>query len=85
VHVVPAARCEHSLSGSAGNDNPELALVKVQDALYFSRKWVSAELYRQLSYEGSNLTRIGVRNEIENMEKVIAQLRRQLGHAGRPA
>jgi len=74
VHIVPAARCEHSLSGSAGASNPELDLVKVKDALYFARKWVSGDLYRSLSHEGASLTRIGVRNEIESLERAVVQL-----------
>ncbi len=76
VHLVPAARCEHSLSGSSTNSNPDLDLIKLRDALYFARKWVSGEVYRSLAHEGPGLTRIGVRNEIEAMERAVAQLER---------
>jgi len=44
------------LSGSAGNSNAELDVIKLEDQLYFSQKWLSGDIYRNLAYEGSKLT-----------------------------
>ena len=73
-YVVPAALCEHSLSGSAKSGNLELSLIKVNDALYFARKWLSGDLYKSIAYEGPTLTRTSVRLEVENLERVQQQL-----------
>ncbi len=71
VFVVPAALAEHSLSASGGGTNRELDRVKAKDALYFSRKWLNGDLYRELSWEGPSLTRIGVRATIERQQKRV--------------
>jgi GT2 family glycosyltransferase len=76
AYLVPAALCEHSLEASRRTLNFELELIKVQDLLYFARKWVSGDLFRILSYEGPNLTQTGVRIQIEKLEKA----RRDLEH-----
>ena len=62
VHVVPSARCEHSLGGSSSAASAELNLIKTQDVIYFYEKWLSGALYRRLAYEGPEL----VRDEMEN-------------------
>jgi GT2 family glycosyltransferase len=74
IFVVPAARCVHVTAGSAYTTNLQLELIKVQDVLYFARKWLSGDLFKSLAHEGHNLTRTGVRIEIEKLE----QSRRQL-------
>jgi len=75
VYLVPEARCQHSLSGSAGG-NLELEAIKLQDALYFARKWVSGDLYRSLAYEGPQLLRTQVRIEIRRFEQALEGLER---------
>lgn len=80
VHVVPKAIAEHGLAASSGQSiNREIDLVKARDALYFARKWLSGDVYRELSWEGSSLTRIGVRKEIEKMQKRIDVLEGRAG------
>ena len=76
AYVVPRARCEHSLGGSRRTTNFELELIKVQDLLYFAKKWVSGDLYKGLAHEGPNLTRTGIRIEIEKLEKARMDLQR---------
>ena len=73
IHVVPEARCQHRLGGSLGG-NPDLHPIMLRDALYFARKWVSADLYRSLSYEGPTLTDAGVHDRISKMEQHLAQM-----------
>jgi hypothetical protein len=56
VRVAVNAIIDHTLNGSAGNSNTELDVIKLEDQLYFSQKWLSGDIYRMLSYEGSKLT-----------------------------
>jgi GT2 family glycosyltransferase len=74
IYVVPEAVCVHESAGSTLTKNYPLELIKVQDVLYFAKKWLSGDLFRSLSYEGSSLMRTGVRIEIEKLEKSIKQL-----------
>jgi GT2 family glycosyltransferase len=74
IFVVPAARCVHVGAGSTLTTNLPLELIKVQDLLYFARKWLSGDLFKSLSYEGRSLTRTGVRIEIDKLEKSRLQL-----------
>lgn len=77
VFVVPDALVEHGLGASASASNPEINLVKVKDALYFAQKWLSGDLYRSLAFEGSGLTRTGVKMEVEKLQRMVAQLEDQ--------
>jgi GT2 family glycosyltransferase len=81
VFVVPGARVTHSLGASGSESNPELELVKTRDIQYFARKWLDGGLFRELAFEGSKLTRIGVRQEIENLQRLAQLLERRLGRA----
>jgi GT2 family glycosyltransferase len=74
AYVVPAARCEHTLDSSRRTLNFELELIKVEDLLYFARKWVSGDLFRALSYEGPNLSQTGIRMQIEKLESARMEL-----------
>jgi GT2 family glycosyltransferase len=78
IHVVPAARCEHALSGSAADSNPTLELVKVEDGIHFARKWLSGDLYRSLACEGPTMLRLAVTRELDMLERMAAEWRRQL-------
>lgn len=53
--VVPSAFVEHELGGSASTTNTWLNKIKLEDQLYFARKWLTGEAYRELAVEGSQL------------------------------
>lgn len=74
IFVVHDALAEHALAASGRASNREIEIVKIKDAIYFAQKWLSGDLYRSLAAEGSNLTRTGVRNQIEQWQRSIAQL-----------
>jgi GT2 family glycosyltransferase len=76
VHVVPEARCAHELSTTGDIANLEIELIKLKDIVYFGRKWLSGDLYRALSFEGSSLTALSVRLEIEKLQNTVAKLER---------
>jgi GT2 family glycosyltransferase len=66
--VVPTAFVEHELSGSGKNSDLSLTKVKLEDQLYFSKKWVGSELYKTLSLEGPQLTAEFVRTQFEKAQ-----------------
>lgn len=45
---------EHGASGKLGDSKIEL--LKVKDMIYFGRKWLTGEMYQELSHEGARLT-----------------------------
>lgn len=76
VTVVPTARVEHFVSSSKSRDakDAELDKVKIADALYFMRKWVSGDLYRGLAFEGPHLKEAGVRVVINKFQDALNAL-----------
>ncbi len=71
VTVVPLARVEHVVSTSALGGPPELNIVKIQDALYFAEKWISADLFRRLEFQGENLKGQVARFEIDRFRAIL--------------
>jgi GT2 family glycosyltransferase len=61
--VVPSAFVEHELGGSASTIDTWLNKIKLEDQLYFARKWLTGDLYRGLSAEGTELTTDLVKKE----------------------
>lgn len=83
VAVVPQALCEHSLGASGHAGRSWIDLVKLRDALYFTDKWLTGDVYRRLSLEGPGLTpamvrgvRRGTAMEIELMELQLGERER---------
>jgi GT2 family glycosyltransferase len=76
VMISPKAIVEHSLNASAGNGplNIEIERVKLQDQLYFAKKWLNADLYRSLAYEGRRLTNEIIQAEIDKTSYQLQQL-----------
>lgn len=81
IYLVPEARCEHSMSSAAERGNAELGAVKLRDAIYFARKWVSGDLYRTLAYEGAQLLRLQVDVEIRSLERTLHEVERLVRRA----
>lgn len=74
VIVEPQSFVDHSLSGSSKNANLALSKIKLEDQLYFSKKWLSGDLYKELSYEGESLDQKSVLSEKNKTEKILSQL-----------
>ncbi len=62
--VVPSAFVEHELGGSASTTNTWLNRIKLEDQLYFARKWLTGDIYRDLAVEGPQLTAASVEQHI---------------------
>jgi GT2 family glycosyltransferase len=58
-------------SGSAGNTF--INQVKIEDAIYFTKKWLTGDVYKTLAYEGQNLTKLKVNGYLQSLE---AQLKK---------
>ena len=65
---------DHGASGNSGN--PHIELIKINDMLYFSKKWLNGELYRMMAFEGKSLNPEST-NEIiyklENARQIVAR------------
>jgi GT2 family glycosyltransferase len=75
--VVPSAFVEHELSGSSNLSNPWLSKVKLEDQLYFAKKWVTNDLYRALAAEGSSLTPAVIQKAIYESQQQLEYLKAQ--------
>lgn len=71
--VVTSAFVEHELGGSASTTNTWLNKIKLEDQLYFARKWVTGEVYREFAIEGPKLTREFVDHHIQKAMNEIEQ------------
>lgn len=72
--VVPNAFVEHELSSSAAAQDTFLMKTKLQDQLYFARKWLNGDIYRSLSLEGPKLTYEFIQSELQKTEFELSKL-----------
>jgi len=56
-------------SGSAGSAFIEQ--VKIEDAIYFTKKWLTGDVYKSLSYEGQKLTKLKVNGYLQSLESQL--------------
>jgi GT2 family glycosyltransferase len=71
ILVVPSAQVEHTL-GSSGRIGPMwLKTIKLQDMLYFARKWLTGDLYRSLALEGKGLDAATVHQIVRRVEQEL--------------
>lgn len=69
--VVPSAFVEHELGGSASTTNVWLNKIKLEDQLYFAKKWLTGDIYRSLAVEGQQLDSEYVNQQIsQTLEKL---------------
>ncbi|MHC4511382.1 MAG: glycosyltransferase family protein [Planctomycetota bacterium] len=68
---------EHGASGRLCEPNVEL--LKIKDMIYFGQKWLTGELYRNLSHEGANLTPEWVSQAMNDLRKAQRELEQICG------
>jgi len=56
VWRIAAARGIHERGASGLSPDVNTELLKIKDMIYFGKKWLTGELFRELSYEGQNNT-----------------------------
>ena len=65
---------DHGASGNSGN--PHIELIKIDDMLYFSKKWLNGELYRMMAFEGKTLdpeSTNEIIHKLENARQIVAR------------
>jgi GT2 family glycosyltransferase len=70
---------EHGASGKFGD--PDIELLKINDMIYFGRKWLTGEVYRELSHEGARLTPEIVAGVMGELRRTKIELERLAGDA----
>lgn len=70
ISVVPSAEVDHAPRGAVDTTTPELQLIKMEDQLYFTDKWLTGDLLRGLG--GTDAHPDLVRSF---KEKTLAQIR----------
>ncbi|MBT8339275.1 MAG: glycosyltransferase family 2 protein [Desulfatitalea sp.] len=58
---------DHGASGNSGN--PIIEMIKARDMLYFSKKWLTGELYRKMALEGDRLTPERVKTMVDELTR----------------
>ena len=66
---IAAARGVHDHGASGNSGNPHIELLKIKDMLYFSKKWLTGELYKMMAFEGKTLTPDHARSLIQQLER----------------
>lgn len=72
IAVAPKAFVEHTYGGSSRSGNEWLENIKLQDQLYFAKKWLSGDLYRSLAVEGDKLSTEFVKHCISSTENLLS-------------
>jgi GT2 family glycosyltransferase len=65
---IAGAKGIHERGSSAKISEMRLEFLKIKDMLYFSNKWLTGGLYRELAYEGKSL-------DLEDMNRMISDLK----------
>ncbi|MHC4396951.1 MAG: glycosyltransferase family 2 protein [Planctomycetota bacterium] len=74
VWRIASARGVHEHGASGEGAGPEIEKLKVDDMLYFGKKWLTGELYRQMAYEGKNYTSEIINNIMTLLKDVKSEL-----------
>ena len=81
VWRIAKARGIHEHGAGGKTDNLEIELLKLNDILYFSKKWLTGESFREMAYEGRQLTSGAIVNLVSELKKAIADVRNRLDQA----
>jgi len=71
VWRIGKALGHHELGASGKTDDLNIELLKARDVVYFSKKWLSGNLYRDLSYDAAKCT-------TEFVEKTVQEALRKI-------
>ncbi len=80
---IATARGVHDHGASGNSGNPHIELLKIKDMLYFSKKWLTGELYKLMAYEGKTLTSEttnGFIQQLENAKKMVIKDIQNISH-----
>jgi tetratricopeptide (TPR) repeat protein len=74
---------EHGASGAT--TNLEIELLKINDLLYFARKWLTGNLYKQVAYKGAECTGTQVQEEVNKFRQARSRIKELLGKQSKAA
>jgi GT2 family glycosyltransferase len=63
----------HSSGQSGASVNAFINKVKLEDAIYFTKKWLTGDLYKSLSFEGENLTKLKINGYLQSLESQLSK------------
>jgi hypothetical protein len=69
--VEPKAEVQHEFRGCQATANMTLERIKVTDMLYFTNKWVSGRLFRDLEYKGGMIRQDKISEFVIDCEKYL--------------
>jgi len=78
VWRIEAAYGVHEHGASAPGTDPAVEVMKINDMLYFARKWLTGGLYRQLGHETTQFTPQAVEKILADYERIRDQLLDQI-------
>lgn len=70
VWRIAAAKGIHEHGASGNVSNTEIEILKLNDMLYFGRKWMTGGLFREMAFEGEKLSQKEVKRIINQMENL---------------
>jgi len=74
VWRIAAARGVHEHGASGAGCDVDIETLKISDMIYFGKKWLTGELYKELAYEGKNCTPGIVNNIMAQLKKAKGEL-----------
>ena len=66
-YVIPSAFVNHEPGGSSNTTNAWLNQIKYEDQAYFAKKWLTGDLYREISFEGHKLSHESIQTYLEEV------------------
>ncbi|MHC4115536.1 MAG: glycosyltransferase family 2 protein [Planctomycetota bacterium] len=77
VWRIASAKGVHEHGDSGTVSNSKIEKLKVDDIIYFGKKWLTDELYREMAYKSKDDTPEKVANIMESLKKVQTELEQQ--------
>lgn len=78
VWRVAKAKCVHEKGQAFKPSENALQLIKINDILYYTDKWLTGALYRQNAYSDEDTTVEAIDKEIDNLTKTKEELKRRM-------
>ncbi len=79
VWRIARARGIHEHGASGKLCDPSIELLKIKDMIYFGKKWLTGDIYRELSHDGTKLAPEVVRGIMDGLRQTRTELERACG------
>lgn len=80
VWRIAAARGIHECGASGALPDKDIEILKITDMLYFARKWLTGELYKELAYEGKRFRTETIDEVMSKLKQTKKQLENSCSH-----